>query len=115
MRLRFSIRDLLGLTALVAMGLAWESRKGTFYFFKQTRISPFLCPLYPCPAPSPSAGRAGKGLLQCPLNFVHHTPDVFIERLIATPNDSESARRGIAATNAMKTGDRRDRKGAENL
>ena len=46
----------------------------------------------------PSAGRVGEGLLfaqltlsQCPLNLHYHSPNIFIECLIAKPNDSESA------------------------
>ena len=75
-----------------------ESRKQTFYFC----IKP-ECHLFPLPATAithlplsyslPLGGEGwGRGLFQCPLNFVHHTPHVFIEHLIAKPNDSKSAR-----------------------
>ncbi len=55
-------------------------------------MSPFSSPFTLVLLPPPWRGGLGRGLLQCPLNFVHHIPYVFIERLIAKPNDTESAR-----------------------
>src|SRR5436190_21883089 len=84
-------------------------------------------PFFPLPRRSslnylvllPPLRRAGLGrglhsrqiaILKCPVNLVQRTPLVFIELVIAKPNDPQSAWRGIAATHAIEAGDRSDRK-----